>query len=292
MSKTFTPVLTAAYLLGTRKLSHAILIERSDGQSFAFTSAQTPALINGVKYESSGLQLTDVVTTLDMSVGNLELSTIDDGSVFSRAEIFGKLWDNARFQIFEYSRLDPDGGKNAIVSGTFGEIALPRGMIVVELRDLMQYLQQPIGEVSSKNCRNRLGDERCGVDLGPFTETGTLTSVSSNQVFRDSARTEDEDWFGEGIFTFTSGNCAGFSQKVKTYNVDGTFTISLPMFSAVEVGDTYEVVAGCRKRHDRTLANPAGVSDCMDKFNNVLNLRAEPHRPGIDEITSEPEPAV
>lgn len=281
------------YALGTRTLSQAILVERTDGQVFAYTSAQTPALINGVKYERSGLTLSDVVTAADMSVGNMDLVLVAPlGLGFDRAEIFGRLWDNARFQIFEYNRANPDGGKNPLVSGTFGQITIQRGSVVVELRDLMQYLQQPIGEVSTKNCRNRLGDEHCQVDLDPFTVTGTITAVTSTQVFQDSARTEDDDWFGEGILTFTSGACAGFSQKVKFYDADGTFTLSLPMFSAVEVGDTYSVVAGCRKRHDRTLANPSGPSDCIDKFDNILNFRGEPHRPLTDSLTSAPDPVV
>lgn len=291
--KTFDAPLAAMYALGTRTLSQAILVERTDGAIYAYTTAQTPALINGVKYERSGLALSDVVTAADMSVGNMDLVLVaPTGAGFSRADIFGKLWDNARFQIFEYNRANPNGGKNPLVSGTFGQITIQRGAVVVELRDLMQYLQQPIGEVSTKNCRNRLGDARCGVDLGPLTVTGTLTSVTSNQVFRDSARTEDEDWFGEGLLTFTSGACEGFTQKIKTYDDDGTFTLSLPMFSAVQVGDTYEAIAGCRKRHDRTLANPSGASDCIDKFDNVLNFRGEPHRPGPDQVMSSPEPVV
>jgi len=291
--KTFDAPLAAMYALGTRTLSQAILVERNDNQTFAYTTAQTPALINGVKYERSGLTLSDVVTAADMSVGNMDLVLVAPlGLGFERAEIFGGLWENARFQIFEYNRANPNGGKNALVSGTFGQITIQRGSVVVELRDLMQYLQQPIGEVSTKNCRNRLGDSRCGVDLGPFTVAGTLTSVTSSQVFRDSSRTEDDDWFGEGILTFTSGACAGFTQKVKTYDDDGTFTLSLPMFSAVEVGDTYSVIAGCRKRHDRTLANPSGASDCLDKFDNVLNFRGEAHRPLTDAITSAPDPVV
>lgn len=290
--KTFPIALANHYAQGTTTLSQAILIERNDGAIFAFTSAQTPALINGVKYERSGLALSEIVTASDMSVGNLELSTIDDGEHFTRAEIFGKIWDNAKFLIFEYNRQDPDGGKNALVSGTFGEIVIQQGLVVVELRDLMQYMQQPVGEVSTKTCRNRLGDERCGVDLGPFTVTGTLTNVSSNQVFRDSARTEAADWFGEGLLTFTSGACTGFTQKVKAHAADGTFTLSLPMFSLVEVGDTYSVIAGCRKRHDRTSQNPSGVSDCVDKFDNILFFRGEPHRPGVDQLTSAPDPAV
>lgn len=291
--KVFPIALANHYAQGTRTLSQAIRVERNDGEVFAYTSAQTPVLIDGVKYERSGLMLSDVVTSSDMSVGNMDLTLVSPiGVGFLKADIFGGLWKNARFEIFEYNRANPGAGKNPLVSGTFGEISIHQGFVKVELRDLMQYLQQSIGEVSSKNCRNRLGDDRCGVDLGPLTVTGTLTSVTSPQVFRDSARTEDEDWFGEGILTFMSGACEGFSQKVKAYADDGTFTLSLPMFSAVEVGDTYSVVAGCRKRHDRTLSNPGGASDCRDKFDNVLNFRGEPHRPGVDKITAEPEPVV
>lgn len=282
------------YKLGTTTLSQAIRVQREDGQVFAYTSAQRPALINGTKYLSSGLTLTDVVTAADMSVGNMELSlyaSIND-PVFNQADVFGGLWKNARFEIFEYNRAAPDDGKLPIVSGTFGEITINADHYKVELRDWMQHLQQPIGEVSTKECRNRLGDDRCGVDLTPFTVTGTITSVSSTQVFRDSARAEPDDWFGEGILTFLTGDCAGFSQKVKAYASDGTITLMLPMFSAVQVGDQYSMLAGCRKRHDRTLANPTGVSDCYDKFGNVLRFRGEPHRPGVDKITSAPDPVV
>ncbi len=291
--KVFPIALADHYALGTRTLSQAIRVERNDGQVFAFTTAQTSVLIDGERYGRSGLTLSDVVTSSDMSVGNQDLTLVSPlGVGFLKADIFGGLWKNARFLIFEYNRFDPSAGKNPLVSGTFGEINIERGRVKVELRDLMQYLQQSIGEVSSKNCRNRLGDARCGVDLDLFTVTGSLTSVTSPQVFRDSARTEDEDWFGEGILTFTSGLCDGFSQKVKTYDADGTITLMLPMFSAVQAGDTYSMVAGCRKRHDRTAQNPSGASDCLDKFDNVPRFRGEPHRPGVDKISSAPEPVV
>lgn len=292
--KTIPIALANHYSAGTTTLSQAIRVERTDGQVFAFTSAQKSVEIGGTVYLSSGLVLTDVVTSADMSVGNMELTLyapIND-PVFNKADVFGGIWKNARFEIFEYNRASPSDGKNPLVSGTFGEITVMSKHFKIELRDWLQYLQQSIGEASSKNCRNRLGDERCGVDLDLFTVTGTLTSVSSNQVFRDSSRTEDDDWFGEGIITFTSGSCAGYSQKVKAYDDDGTITLMLPMFSAVEVGDTYSMVAGCRKRHDRTTQNPSGASDCKDKYNNVLNFRGEPHRPGVDKITSAPDPVV
>lgn len=292
--KTLPPALLAEYDRGTTTMSYAIRVQREDGQVFAYTSAQRSVLLDNQVYTRSSLTLSDVVTSADMSVGNMDFylyAALDD-PVFNNAEIFGGIWRNAEFEIFEYNRASPADGKNPIVSGTFGEITIHSDHYQVELRDWLQYLQQPIGEASSKNCRNRLGDENCKVDLAPFTVSGTITSVTSPQVFQDSARTEADDWFAEGVLTFTSGACAGMSQKVKFYSADGTVTLSLPMFSAVEEGDGYTMVAGCRKRHDRTLANPSGASDCLDKFNNVLNFRGEPHRPGVDKITGAPDPIV
>lgn len=292
--KNLSPGLAAHYLQGTTTLSHGIRVVRTDGAEYSYTSAQRAARIGGVTYRASNLTLTDVVTSLDMSVGNMELAmyvSLND-PVFNQADVFGGLWKNATFEIFEYNRNAPEDGKNPIVSGVFGEVTIQVDHYRVELRDWVQFLQQPIGEVSSKNCRNRLGDARCKVDLAAFTVAGTLSSVTSLQVFRDSSRTEADDWFGDGILTFTSGDCVGYSQKVKAYAADGTFTLMLPMFSPVQVGDTYTVHAGCRKRHDRTRANPGGVSDCIDKFGNILNFRGEPHRPGVDQITSAPNPVV
>jgi len=290
--KVFPIALANHYAQGTTTLSQAIRVVRPDGRVFAYTSAQQPVRINGQVYERSGLNLSDVVTNMDMSVGNMDLNTIDPDGIISRADVFGGLWKNASFVIFEYNRADPEGGQNPLVAGVFGDVTFQRGIVTIELRDLMQYLQQPVGEAASKNCRNRLGDERCQVDLDLFTVTGTVTHVTSNQVFRDSARTEAEDWFGDGEGEFTSGTKAGFKFKVKAYAADGTFTLMLPVWIAVEVGDEYRVVAGCRKRHDRTLQNLAGASDCLDKFDNVRRFRGEPHAPGVDKITSEPDPVV
>ena len=56
-------------------------------------------------------------------------------------------------------------------------------------------------------------------------------------------------------------------------------TLVLAMPAAVQVGDTFSIVAGCRKR----------LEDCRDKFDNVLNFRGEPHRPGVDALTAAPE---
>jgi hypothetical protein len=54
----------------------------------------------------------------------------------------------------------------------------------------------------------------------------------------------------------------------------------LPMMGTIEVGDTFIPTVGCRKRLEE---------DCRDKFDNVLNFVGEPHRRGINNLTSRPD---
>lgn len=258
-------------------LAYGLKITRADADVFAFTSHDRDAEIDGDDYLSRpGLNVTSIVTTAGLGVGNMELATLHDGDVFTAKDLLNGVWRNAAFEIFRYNYESIADGTEPLISGTIGEIEVRNNIIVAELRDLRQYFQHPVGVASSKTCRYRLGDDLCTIDLGPFTETGTITGVTDNQTFRDSARTEDADWFAEGVLTWTSGANDGVSQKVKVYAADGTFTLQLPMFGAVLPGDTYSVHAGCRKRLEE---------DCRDKFDNVINFGGEPHRPMLDDIT-------
>lgn len=286
--KTLPAALAAHVATRATSLATALKITRTDGQVYGFTSHDRDALISGVTYSANpGLDVSDIVIAANLAVGNLELTTLHDGTVFSTAEILGGVWRNAAFVIFRYNWASLGDGIDTLLTGTLGELQLKQNSVVAELRDLRQYLQQAVGSASSKTCRYRLGstDKNNGglclkvINVAPFTMPFTVTGVTSSQVFRDSARTEAADWFGAGEILWLTGNNAGISAKVKTYAADGTFTLVLPMLSAVQIGDTGTAIAGCRKRLEE---------DCRDKFNIVVNFGGEPHRQGIDSITESP----
>lgn len=270
-------------------LAHALKITRTDGQVFGFTSHDSDVVISGVTYSANpGLNVSDIVLSANLAVGNLELTTLHDGTVFTTAEVLGGVWRNAAFVIFRYNWASIADGIDTLLTGTLGEVQLKRNAVVAELRDLRQYLQQAVGSTSSKTCRYRLGstDKNAGglctkdISASPFTVSFTVTGVTSSQVFQDTARAEAADYFGDGEVLWLTGNNAGISAKVKTYAADGTFTLVLPMLSTVQVGDTGTAIVGCRKRLEE---------DCRDKFSNQLNFGGEPHRQGVDSIT---EPAA
>lgn len=282
----------AHYASDSTTLAHALKITRRDSQVFGFTSADQNATIAGVVYNANpGLKVTSIVTSSGAAVGNMEITTIHDGTTFATSEILGGVWRNAAFQIFRYNHQSIGQGIDILLAGNLGEITIRENLLVIELRDLRQMLQQALGSLSSKQCRYRLGSSNksagglCMKDVtgAPFKVSGTLTGVTSKQVFRDSARTEAADYFGEGMLTWTSGANSGLQAKVKSYASDGTFTLALPMLGTVAIGNTYNVVAGCRKRRDE---------DCVTKFNNVLNFGGEPDRPGVDALTKPVEQTV
>jgi uncharacterized phage protein (TIGR02218 family) len=277
--KTSTPaLLTTHYGAGTTTTADLLKITRKDGAIYAFTSASESVTIGGVVYASAqGLDISSLEVSAGLNVDNLELTTLDDGSTFVRSEVLAGVWRNADFVISRYNWSTPTDGVEVRMVGTVGEVHLRRGSIVAELRGLQQYLQQPIGSVSSKTCRARLGDTMCRVVLSGYTVAGTITAVASNQTFTDSSKAQAAEYFNEGILTFTSGPLIGLSSKVKTF-AGGVFVLALPMLQTPVVGNTFSVIAGCQKR----------LSDCTGKFNNVLNFQGEPHLPGIDAMVTAP----
>lgn len=504
--KTLPVNLATHYQLGTTSLAHLLRITRLDGAVYAFTSADTDVTIAGVTYRAaSGLDVSSIAITAGLAVDNLELTTLDDGTTFTRADVLTGKWRNAAFVLSRYNWQAPTDGMDTLMVGTVGEVTINRTSVVAELRGLQQYLQQPVGSIISKTCRARLGDAMCTKALGPFTFTGTINSVSSQQVFadtsfagpaydlsyasvssllhlngtngsttftdakgltwspvgtaqistaqsqfggasglfgttsskittaagqaalqfgagdftveawvyplstgfrvlfegpRDAAGTQinrsyqfligggsssyaigatgysvaapvappntwshvafvrsgsnfisflngavvatnaaaggtinngvtdfpytlggeasvatsfngyidefrvtkgvarytsaftpatlafpeisspgflyPDDYFTEGLLTFTSGPNNGLTQKVKSYSNTGQFTLALPTLLPVQVGNTFSAIAGCRKRM---------VEDCAGKFNNVINFQGEPHLPGVDALT-------
>ncbi len=288
MSKTIPVGLLAHYAAQSQTLAQCITITRLDAAVLRYTSLDVPLVVAGNTYQAAGLNVSGLATTAGLAVSNAELQILpDDALGIVRSELITGKWDHAAFVLFEADWATPANGINTLMAGTLGEVRPARGIYTVELRSLAQVLQNPVGASTSKTCRYRLGSTAlpaglCNVALGPFTVTGTLTSAASRQVFTDTARAEADDYFGEGLLTWTGGANAGYSEKIKTYAAD-TFTLVRPAPFAVVAGDTYTAIAGCRKRLPE---------DCIGKFSNVLNFGGEAHLPGVDAMLRAPETSV
>lgn len=286
--KTLPAPLAAHAALTVTTWAWALRVTRPDATVYGFTSHDVDATISAVLYKARpGLDVSSVRLSAGLSVDNLDLTTLDDGTTFTKLDVQGGKWRNAAFLLFKYNWAAPTDGIDSIMAGTVGEITLGRNTVKAELRGLQQFLQQPVGAVSTKLCPYRVGvnngiDSRCPVNLATFTVTGAVTSVSSNQVFTDSAQAQAAGWFDEGLLTFTSGANSGFTARVRIF-ASGQFTLGTAMLAAVQVGNTFSVSAGCRRRL---------IEDCKTKFNVLLNFGGQPHRPLQDDLIKPVEASV
>lgn len=282
MSKTLDAGYLSVIQDGPRTLAYGLVITRKDADVYGFTSHNESQTVDGVVLDAvQGLNVTGIATTAGLGVDNLEITTLDDGTLFTRAQILGGLWQGASFVCFRYNWADVSDGVEYLCAGTIGAVTQKNGAVVCELRGLQQFLQQSVGSVSTKTCRARLGDSRCTVNLASFTHSGTVTSVTSRLVFKDSALTQASDYFGEGEVEWLTGDNAGLTAKVRahTNSTGAVLTLMIEMPADIQDGDTFTAIAGCRKRL---------TEDCIGKFSNVLNFQGEPHRPGVDAITAQP----
>lgn len=274
--KIVTTALANHYASGSTSIAYLLRLIRPDGQVHGFTSALDSVQIDGVLYSSAqGLDVSSLSLTAGLAVDNLEMTTLDDGSLFKQNEVFGGVWRNTRFTIARYNFASPSDGLEVLMAGTIGEVTISDGYVRLELRGLQAPLQQTIGQVVSITCRARLGDALCRVNLAPLTFSGTVSTVANRREFTSTSLSQAEHFFTEGRLTFTSGPCQGFSHKVK-YSSGANVQLQLPTPSDFAVGDTFTIVAGCRKRF---------TEDCTNRFANALNFQGEPHIPGVDGIT-------
>lgn len=279
------------YEAQTTQFCVCMTIERRDGFVFGLTTLDDSLTINTVDYVP-GLEIKGLESAATLDVNNTAMTIVQPDQALE-ADLIAGLWDNAAFHIFDYeygAEMIADG----LQRGTLGEVTVNQGSYVIELRGMGQALKQPVGSVTTKDCVAAFADypravpgRLCRVVAATWTRTGTITTATSRWVVADAGNVEVDDFYGAGFLKFTDGLNAGYERQVRSY-VAGVFTFVLPFPFQIDPGDAYSAIAGCRKRHERSLANPSGVSDCVDKFNNILNMQAQPHMQGVDILTKLP----
>lgn len=173
-------------------LGHLLKITRRDNAVYAFTSGGEDVTISGVTYSAAqGLAISSIATSAGLNVDNMELSTIDDGTLFTRASVLGGLWQSADFVLYRYNWATPSDGVEPLLAGTIGSVGLRAGVVVAELRGLQQYLQQAVGNVTTRTCRARFADfpspatnNRCRLVAAAWTDSPlTVTAVTDRRTF-------------------------------------------------------------------------------------------------------------
>lgn len=222
---------------------------------------------NGEVYlTGSGHDFTGYTASASFSPSVIDLEGICGAVGIGRDQIASGYFDNARAYLFATTWGNPVEDQEPIVASLLGKTTITDDRYKIEEMALLDALNQSVGKTYQPACGKVFGGQEfagCKKDLAALTVAGTLTHVTSTLVVRDAARSEAADYFAAGTIEMTSGANAGLRPKeIKRFEADGTIEIFEPFHYPLAVGDTYELVPGCRKR----------LEDCRDKWNNVPNF--------------------
>lgn len=189
----------------------------------------------------------DIASNSDISVDNLEVVGMMESPLITEDDLNAGIWDFASIRIFAVNYESLGDGALALRSGWIGEVSLQRNKYQAELRGLTQAYSRTIGELTSPNCRNNLGDARCQVDLPALMVTGALTADSQDrQTMYDSGRTEPGPEGAVNITNITKAN-----PGVVTTDA----SLNLPAYSPVQISG----VTGMTPVNTTTsIRNPSG----------------------------------
>lgn len=249
-------------------------IEPRFGASIRLTSypADLTMTNSQVYLTSSGYQFTGYQSATGTSPAAFDFDGIAGLAGIGRDTIASGVFDGARCYLFAVDWRNPVEDYEPIVASILGKATLVDGAYKIEEMALLDALNQSVGKTYSPQCPKVFGGQEfagCKINLAAITATGTLTAVSSARQITDSARTEVDDYWAWGTIQFTSGPNAGLKAlEIKSF-AGGVITTFEPFYYLPQVGDSYTIVPGCRKRLD----------DCRDKWNNVVNFGGFPTVP-------------
>jgi uncharacterized phage protein (TIGR02218 family) len=271
--------------------AHMWRLERTDGEVFTFTSHDRDLQFRGEIYRtcaSLSASASELGSLLG-DVGNMELAGVISDETIKENELFAGLFDGAEIEVWLFPWSDAGGETpRRLIAGNTGNLAQRINGFTMEVLTVGQLLQQrSVVEIVTPACRFDLGDARCTVNLEALRLTGTVDAIATisarsqtnKRTFFDTTRTEASGYWDLGMVTFTSGDNAGLSVQIKSYDLaTGEFVLWDTTLAPIEVGDTFSMVPGC----DKTTAA------CKDKFANFINFGGFPDIPGGDEIARTP----
>lgn len=264
------------YKSETTSIAILVRIDLADGTKLGFTDVDKDIVYDGVAYnKSSGISPSAISSTSAMSVDNLDFEGLIDEEQFTEDDIRSGRFNGAILHIFRCNYMKISDGVEILKKGYIGDITMNNTGFSAEVRGLSQLIQNDVGRIYQPACDANLGDNRCGILIAAYTVTGAVEASNVGNIVYDSSRTEEENWFRYGLFTWTSGLNKGYSCEVKEFK-DGTFELQLPFLNKIQDGDTYSVYAGCDKN----------IETCKAKFNNVLNFRGFPKVPAPEIVMS------
>lgn len=206
----------------------------------------------------------NILNTSDMDVDSTELhGWFDD--LMEKAVLAGK-FANAEVTVYRTSYLRQSAGVEVVAFGTAGKIDFSAdrgGKRKLEWRGFTDVLRSKRNDQYSLTCRNRFGDDKCGM---PFVwESATITSVQDNRSrFTVAGLSRPDNYYTFGLVEFNGGPNDGATLEIEEWHADGRIVLSFVTPYVIDNGLSIRVRRDCDKR----------AQTCID-YGNIVNMNAE-----------------
>lgn len=243
---------------------------RADGVALGFAAHDRAIIWNGLEYRPAPGLNPSAIEASGEGGHAMEIAGALTDEALSAGDLDRGLYDGADVTTFlvDWARLD--FGAIELASGRIGDVETRDGAFTAELRTPLADLRAVPIELVSPECRARLGDRRCRVDLARYTSIASVEAVEAGVTLALENGAGDAGVLRYGRLRVLTGMAAGDEREIVASDASGA-SIAEPI-NAIAAGDRVELRAGCDKR----------FATCRDTFSNAPNFRGEPHVPGAD----------
>ncbi|RYM08661.1 DUF2163 domain-containing protein [Sphingobium cupriresistens] len=254
-------------------------IERRDGVTIGLTSHDRDLDIGGLTYRAApGMTPSAVRAGIGLDGEDSDVAGALSSDAIGEADLMAGRWDGAALELrltqWEALGEEPGALWLLLARGEIGAVARKGGAFTAELLGAAAVLGGPVAPSTSPDCRARLGDGACRVDMAGRRKIVTVGAIDDVDVAVSGLTA---GVYAFGTLRWLSGANAGLTQAVVDNGADGVALADPPAF-AVAAGTLALLTQGC----DRQLAT------CAARFGNARNFRGEPYLPGMDLLTRYP----
>lgn len=242
----------------------------------------------GVTFKrNTGVSASQLQSDAGNAFSQMEASMFLLAAGITEADVLAGKWAHATAVLFITNYEALNMGQLIMQSGYQAEFTQKGLVVTAEIKGLNNALTAQIGNVTRPECLHDFCDTGCGLTASDYTSPVTLTSVTSQTVFADSALTTlPADYFNNGKIVFTDGNNVSYVLRIDSFDhATGTFTLRTPAPYIPLVGARANALAGCQKR----------LVDCQTRVqvdttvvNNILNRKAIDYSPTLESFSRLP----
>ena len=281
--KFFSGSLASHIAQGQTSVTTCLTITRTDGVVVGLTELDQDISFGGVTYHCyPGFSRLNLQNKQNLEDTTVQVEGPIDGTVITRDDIVAQRYDyaNAVVLLVNYADLT---GSGTLMTGRFGTVTIKEYEWSVELRGMSYQTIAVGGELCSPTCRVDLGSPRCGIDVTPLMQSGTVGSTDGFKTMTVSGitvgTTPTSPSFNGGLLTWLTGGNAGLSGEVNSLTGSGALELHLDALLEINAGDTFSLQPAC----DKTFLT------CVNVYANGINFQGEPDVPGDDHLLDYPD---